>query len=117
MPAAVATTARRSARASPGASQRGGALSRALPSSQCGHDQAVKLLAPVSVDPADVSSASRADRDLPRPSRKPRERILGRSEVNATRCRIETTNAVVEASWIDEHVLVSARHLDPMNLG
>ena len=34
--------------------------------------------------------------------------------MNASGSRIETTNAVVEAGWIDEHVLVGATHLDPM---
>lgn len=72
----------------------------------------MKLLAMISIDPADLRTTSRARRNLPGPAGEPRERDFGWTEVDAPGRRVEAADVVHEAAGIDECVLVRARHLD-----
>lgn len=77
-----------------------------------GENQPVKLFSRAAKNPAEVCVAATADRHLPRPTREPRERRLGRAAIAAAGSRDEASDVVRDAVRVDEGVLVRPTTLD-----
>lgn len=66
----------------------------------------MKLVSRAAEDPTKMGAALGADRDLPAPAGEPRERLFGRSDVDATGSGDEAAEVVDDPRGVDEVVLV-----------